>query len=287
MRSNNYLFDNNLTRYQLVKSIPGKIAYNWLFFPGGPGIDSEYLLPLIDKLDIEGNCWLIDFLNNGNNVSNENKSDPKKICESWDSCFLSVVNKFENPIVVGHSFSGFYPLFFPALEKILKGFVILNSAPIPPRPLDIDTKHFEQHARENKLPFRDETISNFLSKPSISTIKEVYLSMVPYAFSAEYIAQGIKAVENFIANVDTSYWWLTEGSKKYTTIKWIPEKVPTLLLGGTHDFITPLSLFEQDLRFHRDNIEIMSIPNAGHFSWIEQGALINDAICSFKKRKLI
>lgn len=82
MKSNNYLFDDNLTRNQLVKSTPGKSVYNWLFLPGGPGIDSNYLLHLINELDIEGNCWLIDFLFNGDNISRSNKADPNKILQS-------------------------------------------------------------------------------------------------------------------------------------------------------------------------------------------------------------
>ena len=75
-----------------------------------------------------------------------------------------------------------------------------------------------------------------------------------------------------------------EGSKKYATINWIPEKVPVLIIGGSHDFLTPLSLFEQDLRFHRNNIEIVNIPNAGHFPSDEQPDLIKDAFYSFIDR---
>ena len=71
MKSNNYLFDENLTRYQLVKSNPGKAIYNWLFFPGAPGIYSNYLIHLINEINVEGNYWLVDLLFNGGNVSRD------------------------------------------------------------------------------------------------------------------------------------------------------------------------------------------------------------------------
>ena len=36
-------WDQNGVRYRLLKSVSGQ-DYNWLFFPGGPGFDSRYLL---------------------------------------------------------------------------------------------------------------------------------------------------------------------------------------------------------------------------------------------------
>lgn len=61
MKSANYFYDKNSTRYQLVKTNPGSQTFNWLFLPGGPGIDSRYLIDLINILDIPGNYWLIDL----------------------------------------------------------------------------------------------------------------------------------------------------------------------------------------------------------------------------------
>jgi len=285
MQLNKYFFDENQTRYQLIKSTPGKTIYNWLFFPGGPGIDSSYLLSLINNLDIEGNCWLIDLPLNGNNLLNlDNKIDSNTIYKNWDEYFISAVNKFDNPIFVGHSFSGYYPLFFPELETILKGLVILSSSPVLPSLPTQSIYDFEKIARENDLPFGDEIVTDFLNNPNLNTLTTLYLSVVPYEFPAENIIQGIDLAKNIIANIDTSFWWLTDGVNKYVTITWIPEKLPTLIVGGSRDFSTPLCLFEKDLRFKRNNIEIISIPDAGHFPWMEQEVLINDAICLFNQR---
>ncbi len=286
MGSNNIFFDENFTRYKLIKSNPGKIACNWLFLPGGPGIDSNYLLPLVKEIEVDGNCWVIDFLLNGSNLQDNTGLDPDKIYRKWGDYFLAAMNKFDNPILVGHSFAGYFPLFFPELEKILKGFVILSTAPIPPTLPTLNIDKFEKYAKENNLPFAANAVNAFLSVPTLNTAREQYLALVPYAFPEDTRAQGIKLIESLFINVDTAYWWITKGSKAYSTINWIPEKIPVLILGGTHDFITPLSLFEEDRRFHRNNIEIVNIPNAGHFPWIEQPIFIKDAFAHFSTNKI-
>ena len=66
----NYFYDEHRTRYDLVNTRSGA-AYNWLFFPGGPGADSSYLSSLTDLLDLPGNVWLIDLPGNGSNFISE------------------------------------------------------------------------------------------------------------------------------------------------------------------------------------------------------------------------
>jgi pimeloyl-ACP methyl ester carboxylesterase len=42
--------------------------WNWLFFPGGPGIGSESLLELVAAADCPGTSWLVDLPGDGSNV---------------------------------------------------------------------------------------------------------------------------------------------------------------------------------------------------------------------------
>jgi pimeloyl-ACP methyl ester carboxylesterase len=279
MKIGDYFFDEHLTRYQLVKSNRGKLNYNWLFLPGGPGIDSSYLQELIYNLDIEGNCWFIDFVLNGNNCLKDNNKNTSSLCQNWGYYFLQAISNFENPILVGHSFGGYFPLFFPELESVLKGLVILSAAPTAPLP-PANLEPFEQCAKENKLPERVESFSQFLNNPTKKAATNCYLSTVPYAFTKEYLKQGIALIEQLAMSVEVSHWWLTEGAKQYTTIRWIPKEVPSLILGGTHDFVTPFSGFENDKRFHRKNIKLVSLPDAGHFPWVEQPHLISEVFNS-------
>jgi pimeloyl-ACP methyl ester carboxylesterase len=84
--------------------------------------------------------------------------------------------------------------------------------------------------------------------------------------------------------IPTEHWWYTDGAKFYAEIKWIPQRIPTLIIGGSEDFITPLAVFEQASQFQRENIQMITIPSAGHFPWLEQSDLVHNALQSFLKR---
>ncbi len=275
MATNNYFYDENHTRYQLIKSKPGDAVYNWIFLPGGPGIDSNYLLYLIDKLDVSGNYWLIDLPSNG---SNELADLNPNINKRWGEHLISAVNIFDNPILVGHSFGGNFPLFFPQLEKLLKGLIILNSVPT------LNSPEFECCATENNLPSRAGHLEAFMATPTLETVREFYLSIAPYCFPTKTLEAGTKLIESFDYSISTAFWWKTEGEAAYSTIKWIPKKIPVLIVGASHDFVTPISIFEQDKRFLRVNITITCIPNAGHFPWMEEPTIVRNSFRSFVSR---
>lgn len=275
-----YFFDENHTRYQLVKSQAGNEVYNWLFLPGGPGVDSDSLLDLTKVLDVPGNYWLIDLPFNGTNQPYKFTSN--EIYKKWGNYLIAAVRKFQNPILVGHSFGGFFPLFFPQLESILKGFVILNSVP------NLDSNIFAKCAQENHLPPLACQISDFVNNPTIENMKALYLAEADYFFAPENLMKGIESiVEKLSYCLQTEHWFYTEGAKELTQIKWVPQKVPTLIVGGSHDCITPFDIFKQDQSFLRDNIEIFNVANAGHFPWFEQPHIIRNKFTSFVKERLL
>jgi pimeloyl-ACP methyl ester carboxylesterase len=120
----NYLYDLDQVRYELYQTNEG-MNYNWLFFPGGAGLDSSYLRSLVDELNLPGNIWLIDLPGNGGNIQDSFSEN----YDRWIEIYSRIFGQFDNPILVGHSFGGMFPLLFSELETHLKGFIILNSAP--------------------------------------------------------------------------------------------------------------------------------------------------------------
>lgn len=273
METTKYLYDENFVRYQLVKTNPGDIINNWLFVPGGPGVDSNYYLTLIENLDIPGNFWLIDLPANGSNVSDHIQMDYN--FETWGNCLLTAIQKFQNPIFVGHSFSGMFPLLFPQLEELLKGLIIFNAAP------SLWYEEAAKCAKDNNLPLLAEPLTEFDKNPNPQTFKTLLLACAPYYFPENSLEIGKKLLEQMPINYLATVWWIKKVHEINYTAEWIPQSVPTLILGASHDFITPYSIFENDKRFDRKNITMKKIQNAGHFPWIEQMDIVKSELKLF------
>jgi pimeloyl-ACP methyl ester carboxylesterase len=276
MKTSNYFYDENSVRYQLVKTNPGYIVYNWLFVPGGPGVDSSYFLTLIKELDVPGNFWLIDLPANGSNLTDQINADYD--FDTWGDCLLSSIQKFQNPIYVGHSFGGMFPLLFVQLEQLLKGLILLNSAP------SLWLEEAAKCAKENNIPLLAEPLAEFEKNPNLETFKTALLACAPYYFPESSLEMGKRLLEQMTINYLATAWWLKKAHEINFSAKWIPQKVPTLILGSSHDFVTPYSLFEKDIRFQRANIVMNKIQNAGHFPWLEKMAIVKESFKTLVKQ---
>ena len=257
MKKTNYFYDDNHVRYNLV-STNGKEKFNWLFFPGGPGADSCYFLDLVQILQLPGNAWLIDLPGNGNHAVQQDNFD------TWLDIFLPTIKRFDNPIIVGHSFGGQLPLLFPELEDILAGLVLCNTAPCLWLEAAVDM------AKELQLPDLSLEMQIFTENPTQETFNQALLACVPYYFPKETLAIGKKMLSGLPINFHPAVWWQRKVIENNFDAKWIPKHVPTLILGAEFDAITPFSLFIKDTRFDRDNMFKHLIHDAGHFPWLEK-----------------
>lgn len=273
-KSTSFFYDENFVRYRLVKSPPASNKpYNWLFLPGGPGADSCYYLTLIEHLDDLGNFWLIDFPANGDNTQNHNEADYD--FNLWENYLIPAIQRFEKPILVGQSFGGMFPLLFPKLEEILSGFIILNSAP------RLWLAEAINYARENNISTVSEAGIKFREYPTQETFKAALLANAHCHFPAKSIEAGKKMFEQLPFNYRAMLWWIKKVQDVNYDAKWIPQHVPTLIMGGTKDYVVPCSIFETDKRFHRNNIEIKTLHDAGHFLWLDQMAIVKEVFNSF------
>ncbi len=264
----NYFYDDNHVRYNLV-STNGKENFNWLFLPGGPGVDSSYFLDLLQVIQIPGNVWLIDLPGNG---SHEVKQDN---FDTWMDIFLPTIRRFDNPILVGHSFGGELPLLFPALEDILSGLVLFNTSPC------LWWEEAAARAKELNLPDLSLEMQIFIENPTQETFNQALLACAPYYFPEETLAIGKKMLSDLPVNFHAAVWWLRKAVEINFNAKWVPKNVPTLIIGAEFDAITPFSLFIKDGRFNRDNIVQHLIHNAGHFPWLEKPKEIKELFTNF------
>ena len=257
----NYFYDNNQVRFNLV-STRGKDSFNWLFFPGGPGADSSYFLELVNILNLPGNVWLIDLPGNGNHsVECEN-------FDRWLDIYLPTIQHFDNPVIVGHSFGGMLPLLYPELEGLLSGLVILNSTPC------LWLEEAVLKAKELDLPDLSLEMQTFTENPTQETFNQALAACLPYYFPKESLAIGREKLSILAFNFWPAVWWQRKVIETNFQAKWIPKRVPTLIVNAEFDAICPSSLFRKDSRFERSNISKHYIEKAGHMPWVEKPAEI-------------
>ncbi len=267
------IIDENGTRLRLAKSIKPVNQNNWLFIPGGPGVDSDSLRGLVEAFDLPGQYWLVDFALNG---TNEEVNFPDDTCKHWPKYLEDLVGRFNNSIIVGHSFGGYLPFFSLKLEKTLKALIVIGSTPTLGSPV------FSKTAEKHHLPSLDPARKAFTDNPSLATLKALYLAESDYFFTPQYRQEGIDQIINQLEySIKTEYWWYSGGVSQYESIVWVPQSVPTLILTGENDYICPIALFHEDERFSRPNIKIRSLVNSGHFPWFENAVGLREEVRLF------
>jgi pimeloyl-ACP methyl ester carboxylesterase len=232
---------------------------NWLFLPGGPGLGSESLLSLLNILTLPGNLWLLDLPGDGSNTTSNNSES----FSYWAAALIEAIKEFEHVILVAHSTGGMYALSLPELADLLDGLILLNSAP--------DAKWqalFAEVVKTHPIAAVEILQKQYIESPNNKALKDLTVASAPYLFTKKGRARGIEMLSSLPYNYEACQWSAEHFDRTYLA-KWVPKTIPTLILAGKEDLITPLKLFEQDKRFYRDNIVLKSIRDAGHFPWIE------------------
>lgn len=248
---------------------------NWIFLPGGPGLGSEYLEGYLTTLKLPGTIWRGDFPGDGSNVCSG-----KPPYDTWNQTLPNALKPFKKVILVVHSFAGMVTLTQPKLENVLTGLVLLSTTPkmidgLIPGVLDRTAQQDMTETNRTKEIFRND--------PTDAHLKDFAMAW----FDNITISGQNEAIHQLLSKLPYQgaayYWAMTVFHPKYH-YNWVPQKLPTLILAGTADLITPVSLFDSNKDFDRPNISIQSVPGAGHFPWIENPNGVEAALYQFYQK---
>ncbi|AZL15760.1 alpha/beta fold hydrolase [Rickettsiales endosymbiont of Stachyamoeba lipophora] len=245
-------------------------SLNVLFLPGRPGMGSDYLADLVQRLTLPGNLFVADFPGDGNNLV-ANKVD----YEPWKDGLLKLVNEFSSCILVTHSFSGMFALTITELENILAGLIIMNAAP--------DKSWMKELGKTAKnYNFLDESkiFEQFYSNPTNENAEKIFYSSIPYLFLPHEEQEGRELLKHCFYNAQAKLWGDTVFHPNYE-YKWYPKELPTLLIGSTDDRLLPIKLFDGYEDFVRPNIQKIVFEDTGHFPWLTKFEEINDVMLDF------
>lgn len=255
-----YLWTSDGSRLQ-YQSASGNSEINWLFLPGGPGLGSETLASLTERLKdrIPGVIWHFDLPNDGSNLLKD------KPISNWRSSIIQAASAFDTTILVAHSTPGMYVQTMPELEDILHGLVLIGSAP--------DSswqKTFAEYCKNNVDSVILDAEKEYAKNPDNESLRQLLIAAAKYCFTDnKSLIAGKELFKQIPVNHAASTWSSEHFDSEHYKATWIPQKTPTLITTGSNDNITPLDLFKDNSMYHRDNILIKEIDAAGHYPWFE------------------
>lgn len=254
----NYLWTSLKSRLQLIKS-QGDKSYHWVFLPGGPGLGSESLNGLTHLLQLPGTIWHLDLPGDGSNLT----SNDRESFSQWSAALVEAVAALDNVILVAHSTGGMYALATEKLDGLLAGLILMDSSP------DASWQQvFMDYVKEHPIAEVEELQKIYADAPDNNKLKELVIASAPYLFTTAGLKKDLSFFTTLPINYATCEWSAQHFDESYKA-RWIPQEIPTLILAGDEDYLTPLRLFREAQAFQRPNILLRTIKNAGHYPWIE------------------
>ncbi|HEX4839698.1 MAG TPA: alpha/beta hydrolase [Rhabdochlamydiaceae bacterium] len=142
---------------------------------------------------------------------------------------------------------------------------------------------FAEIIKKQPIPGLETLQENYEKDPSNKTLKALTLASAPYLFTEKGQTSGIKLLSSLPYNHE-AYQWSDKHFDSTYQAKWVPQKIPALIMAGKEDLVTPLQLFKKEKTFCRDNIKFRSIKNAGHFPWIENPSAVVKEFKAYAKQ---
>lgn len=147
--------------------------------------------------------------------SNGSHTIPYENFDQWLDIFLPTIKRFDNPIIVCHSFGGMLLLLYPELENILSGLIILNSAPC------LWLEEVRKKAKDLDLPDLSLEMQIFTENPTQKTFNQALAACMPYYFPKESLAIGPEKLLKLPFNFMPAVWWQRKVIETNFQAKWI------------------------------------------------------------------
>ncbi len=248
---------------------------------GGLGLDHTYFQPWLKAL--ANRATLIFFDHRGNGLSARPDSFDDITHQTWieDADALREYLGYDQIVLLGHSYGGFlaqdYALRF---GKHLLGLVLCATAPVVDYP-DVILKNAEERA----TPEQFAAVKEVLSRPMANDeeLRRYWRLLLPlyfYGSNALYdpaLGTMIDAYTVFSAAASNHGYFVT--LPQFNALPRLGEiKVPTLVISGGDDWVTPLA--EGGKRIHDaiPNSQLVVFDKSGHWPFIEQKAYFRQVL---------
>ncbi|HEX4366859.1 MAG TPA: alpha/beta hydrolase [Rhodopila sp.] len=267
------LFTSSGVRLRKHSASPGNL--NWLLLPGGPGIGSESLAELAAAIAVPGTVWLVDLPGDGSNRAPPGApGDPFSV---WPHAVAEAARSLPNVVFAGHSTGGMYLLATPELEDHIRGLVLLDTAPDAgwhPR--------FVAMTKRHPLPAVDAATAIYEQDRRDANIAAIAVASAEWNFTPGAVTAGRELLARMPYNSAAVDWSDAHFDHTYRAAWW-PRSMPVLIAAGADDRIVWQGGWDEP-RFRTANAIRRTIPDAGHFPWIENPAAVRAAFAEIAER---
>lgn len=248
-------------------------AWNWLFFPGGPGIGSESLHGLMEALDVPGTLWAVDLPWDGSNVAPPGAREPYS---DWPGVLVEAAEALPNVVAVGHSTGGMYLLSTPEVERHIVGIGLVSTAPDASwRP------RFFEMSQRHPLPEVDAATARYEADRTPDRLRDIAIASTAWNFTPESFERGRELLAGMPYNPSAVDWSDRHFDDTYAA-QWWPATLPTFILSGENDRIVDQSLWDR-AEYRTPNVLHRTVEQGAHFPWIENPEAVRDAFQAFAR----
>lgn len=233
-----------------------------LLMHGGLGLSHDYLRPYFDQLAERHTVVFYDHLGNGGSQRPADFSDLTFERLVSDAAALMTDLGHETFVLVGHSFGGFIAQEFVATHADrLSGLVLIDTVPAFDYQPSVSGSD-EQMAAFGKL-FSQPMADDADWRATWNPVVQMYFHRWDAEVGADLDARTV--YEHRAWNAGSAMLGT------YNTLEKLPEvHVPTLVMAGRHDGITPPEHGAERIAALLPNAELALFEQSGHYPFIEE-----------------
>ncbi len=237
---------------------------------GGLGLDHTYMRPYFDALQDRAQVIYYDHLGNGQSEHPADFADLTFDRFVADADALREHLGLEKIVLIGHSYGGFIAQEYAAAhsDKLI-GLVLSNTVPV-----------FDYAPTLSGTDAQMAALGEVFSRPMTSDEDfRANWNIISQMYYKEYDPE-VGAVLDANTRYSHQAWNVANGllATFNTTEKLGNVDVPTLVIGGRHDGITPVEPGTERIAGLLPQAQMVVMENSGHFPFIEEEALFFETL---------
>jgi proline iminopeptidase len=249
-----------------------------LVLHGGPGFDHAYFKPSLSALIGAAQIVYLDQRGQGRSGRVPVESCTVEQMADDAATFCRTLG-IERPAVLGHSFGGFVALNLALRHPDVPGSLILIDTAASSADMAGAMERLEERHGPEVRAAAEPVFGGDMSEETMADFERLVLTA--YVHDPEKVGPVLEPLGRSSFNTELAAHYFGNRAALYDVRKRLGEvRVPTLVMVGEHDWLIPPGA-SRVIAEGVPGAELVVIPNAGHFSFIERPEAYADAAHRF------